>query len=363
MTMKLPALGLLLASCAATVDPCPIPGAVPADDLILPGEDHFAHLWQVTFGGENAEAYWSFDGERLCMQVRNEERGWNCDRICVTEADGTIDQLSNGRGVTTCSYFMPDGGSVIFASTHGEHETCPPPADRSQGYVWQIHPEYEIYRHVLGSGDEPFVTGPGYDAEATVSPTGDRVVFTSTRSGDLELWTCDLDGGDLQQVTTAPGYDGGAFFSHDGKQLVFRATAFTPGAEAEEQAEYFRLLEQGLVRPSRMELFVINTDGTERRQLTELGKANFAPSFFPDDSKVIFSTNHHDPDRPALNFDLFALDLATGELEQITRFDGPRGKSFDGFPLFSPDGRYLAFSSNRGDSAPGETNVFIAEWR
>jgi dipeptidyl aminopeptidase/acylaminoacyl peptidase len=365
------ALGLFSLSCVnpgsgtTSQPPCPIPGGVAADHLIQEGETHFAHLWQVTSGGENAEAYWSFSGDRLSMQVThpNSEDSWTCDRIMVTKADGSLQQISDGQGVTTCSYFMPGDEGVIFASTKSKQATCPPRPDHSLGYVWPIHDSYEIYLHTLGGETRPLITGPGYDAEATLSPVGDRIVFTSTRSGDLELWTSDLEGNNLFQVTDEPGYDGGAFYSHDGKQLVFRTTAFTPGKEAEEAAAYKELLATGLVRPSNMELYTINVNGKERRQLTHLGKANFAPSYYPDDKKVIFASNHHDQNRPALNFDLFAIDVASGELERITTADEGRGKQFDGFPLFSPDGKYLAFSSNRGDGPAGDTNVFIALWR
>lgn len=362
-------IGLLTVACDTPRDPapespvCPIPHATPADDLIQPEETHFAHLWQVTFGGENAEAYWSFEGDRLCLQVTNPSGGWDCDRIMITMPDGSLEQISNGQGVTTCSYFLPGGTDVLFASTKSKQETCPPRPDHSMGYVWPIHDSYEIYVNTLGGETRPLITGPGYDAEGTVSPTGDRIVFTSTRSGDLELWTCNLEGEDLFQVTDEIGYDGGAFFSHDGKQLVFRTTAFTPGKRDEEAAAYTKLLSEGLVRPSLMEIYTIQADGTQRRQLTHLGKANFAPSFFPDDKRVIFATNHHDENRPAMNFDLFSIHVETGELERITHADGPRGKQFDGFPLFSPDGHWLAFSSNRGAGPAGETNVFIALWR
>lgn len=342
---------------------CPIPGAVPADHLIQPGEDHFEHLWQLTFEGENAEAYWNYAGDKLVLQRSNHSEGVECDRIYVTGSKG-LEQVSPGQGVTTCAYYLPNDRKVLFASTHSGHHTCPTPPDRSRGYVWALHTDYEVYTHDLRTGStSPLITGPGYDAEATVSPTGDRIVFTSTRSGDIELWTCDLEGNDLLQVTSEPGYDGGAFFSHNGEQLVFRSTAFTPGREAEELADYRALLASNLVRPSAMEIYVCDRDGSNRRQVTSLGGANFAPYFTPDDGHILFSSNHHDDRKPALNFDLFLVDLDSGEVERVTHYDEGRGKQFDSFPMFSPDGRFLAFSSNRGSGKAGDTNVFVALWK
>jgi TolB protein len=343
----------------------PFAGAVSADHLIQEGESHFAHLWQLTHGGENAEAYWSADGTQLCLQRTSKKDGVDCDRIYVTGTDGELRQISDGRGVTTCAYFFPDGKRVLFASTTGMAASCPQPPDRSQGYVWPLHEGYDIYVHDLEKGSAwPLISGPGYDAEATISPAGDRIVFTSTRSGDIELWTSDLEGGDLVQVTDDPGYDGGAFFSNDGKKIVFRATAFTPGKEDEELTAYKDLLAQDLVKPSHMELFLVDADGQNRTQLTALGKANFGPSFYPDDSRIIFATNHHDEATPAMDFDLWSIGVDGKGLEQITKFNGgERGKQFDGFPLFSPDGQWLAFSSNRGDGEAGDTNVFVAQWK
>lgn len=348
---------------ASSGPPSPLFGGEPADHLIHAGETHFEHLWMLTTDGENAEAYWSPDGSQLSFQRRAPAQGVECDRIYVTTPGAPSVQVSNGRGVTTCAYFMPDGKSVIYASTHGAMDACPPPLDPAEfkklGYFWRVFPEYDLWVQDLAGGEPRRLTDTaGYDAEATVSPKGDRIVFTSVRSGDLELWTCDLDGGNLKQVTNTPGYDGGAFFSHDGTKLVFRAQAFTPGKEAEEQAFHHGLLMEGKVNPTRMELVICDVDGSNRRTLGPLGGASFAPFFYPDDSKVIFSTNHHDPNPAKREFDLFAIDLATGALEQITTHPG-----FESFPMFSPDGEYLVFSSNRGQKKPGETNLFLAKWK
>lgn len=363
---------VLSASCGSTnggsQDPAvevpdpPVAGAVLCNELILPGETRFKNLWRLTNGGQNAEAYWSFAGDRLSLQLRETNEPDDCDQIFVTAPGGDLRQVSSGRGVTTCAFFMPGDREVLYASTQSSHVACPikPP---SVGYTWMLWPDYDIYVSDLATGDErTLVSEYGYDAEATVSPRGDRIVFTSTRTGDLELWTCDLEGGDLQQVTDTLGYDGGAFFSHDGRKLVYRATAWTPGNETAEQDSYREDLQKWQVRPNRMEIFVIGVDGQNRQQVTTLGGANFAPYFTPDDQRVIFSTNHHDPAERKFNFDIFMCDLDGGNLEQVTHFDGPPGKKFDGFPMFSRDGRFLAFSSNRGGGKPGDTDVFIAEW-
>lgn len=359
---------LLLAACGATGSspkaPAPFAIGRPADHLIKPGERHFAHLWQLTFEGENAEAYWSPDGEALIFQRRDEDAGVNCDRIYVLRRDDTtFRQVSSGRGVTTCSYFLPDGQHVVYASTQGAGAACPPPIDPKEfqrlGYFWRVFPEYDLWTSDLdGENARQLTSEFGYDAEATVSPRGDRIVFTSTRTGDVELWTSDLSGGDLRQVTHTPGYDGGAFFSNDGKKLLWRSQGFTPGKEAEEQAFHAGLLKEWKVNPLHMELQIADADGTNRRTIRELGGANFAPFFFPDDSRVIFSTNHHDPHESKREFDLFAVDVDGQDLEQVTTHQG-----FDSFPVFSPDGRYLVFASNRGQSKPGNTNLFVALWQ
>jgi len=293
----------------------------------------------------------------LIFQHRDVDQGIGCDRMYVMAADGSVRQVSDGKGVTTCGYFLPDGKHVLYSSTRAYTSDCPPPLDYSHGYVWRVNPEYDVWLLDLATGERRRLTDTwGYDAETTISPLGDRMVFTSTRSGDLELWTSDLDGKNLFQVTDNPGYDGGAFFSHDGKRLVFRSAVFTPGHEAEEERRARDLLAQWLVQPLQMEIMLIDADGTNRQQVTHLGGANFAPYFFPGDQRIIFASNHHVED--ARNFDLFGVGVDGQGLEQITTYE-----DFDAFPMFSPDGRWLIFSSNRGGSKSHETNLFVAAWR
>jgi dipeptidyl aminopeptidase/acylaminoacyl peptidase len=369
MNVRAPLLAALALAPLACVSPAleadavtPLGPLERVDELIQPGEEHFAGLWRVATGGENAEGYWSFAGDRLSLQRTDAEHG--CDRIFVTDPKGgPLIPVSDGRGVTTCAYFLPGDREVVFGSTQGSMQDCPPPVDRSDGYVWPIHAEYDLWVRDLASGAQRRLGDAwGYDAEATISPLGDRMVFTSTRSGDLELWTCDLDGGNARQVTDELGYDGGAFFSHDGSKLVFRATRFVEDADAVNgvgtRAQYKDLLAKHKIRPHRLDLYVCNVDGSGRRRVTDLGGASWAPYFFPGDERIVFSSNHHDRNVPQVEFDLFAIDADGSDLERITTYAG-----FDSFPMFSPDGEWLVFASNRGGSVQGETNLYLARWK
>jgi TolB protein len=331
----------------------PVPaGAVPADSLIRDGETHFAHLWQLTSGGENAEGYWSADGTRLIFQrTAPPDR---CDQMFVMDLHGgAVTRVSTGKGRTTCGYFYDDDRRVLFASTHLAADTCPPVPDFSQGYVWPIYAGYDIFTaRPDGSDLRRLTESPGYDAEATVSTDGKRIVFTSTRDGDLDLYSMATDGSDVRRLTDAPGYDGGAFYSRDGKWIVWRS--HHPADSA--LAEYRALLADGKVRPSTMDLWVMRADGTQKRQVTRNPGASFAPYFTPDGKAIVYSSNWENP--RGRNFDLYLIDVAGGEPRAVTR-----DPSFDGFPMFSPDGRWLVFASNRGAKTRGETNLFLAEWK
>ena len=330
--------------------------------LHYPEEKHLKNIKQLTFGGDNAEAYWSFDDKFLVFQARNEAWGAKCDQIYYF--DPTSDKiskeyqpklLSTGKGRTTCSYFMPGNQSIIYASTHLGHEDCPPePERRADGkYVWPIYKSFDIFTADLeGNLLKQLTETPGYDAEATLSPKEDLIVFTSMRSGDLELYTMKTDGSEVNQVTSGLGYDGGAFFSPDGTKLIFRASR--PKTD-EEVKVYKDLLAEGLVQPTNMELYVCNVDGTDLKKITDLGNANWAPFFHPSGNKVIFSSNHNS--ERGFPFNLFMINVDGSGLEQIT-FD----KTFDSFPMFSFDGTKLVFASNRNNGGNRDTNLFIADW-
>ena len=313
-------------------------------------ESHLANLRQLTFGGENAEAYWNLAGTELIFQSR---RGHlECDQIFRMNADGSnVRLVSTGRGRTTCSFIQNDG-SILYSSTHGHDPGCLWKPDRSQGYVWAVYPEMDIWRAGAdGENAELLFRSPGYDAEATVCPKDGRIIFTSTKDGDLDLYVMDRDGRNVQRLTDTPGYDGGAFFSPDCSKIVWRASR-PKGGDLE---TYRELLGKHLVKPSRLEIFVADSDGRNVVQVTNNGAANFAPYMHSDNQRVLFVSNKHDP--RGRNFDIFIVRIdGTGE-EQITH-----NPTFDGFPMWSHDGKKLVFASNRNNRGRGETNVFVAEW-
>ncbi|HYE65464.1 MAG TPA: hypothetical protein VD966_07775 [Pyrinomonadaceae bacterium] len=330
------------------------PGASSSQDdsLTLPAERHLRNVRQLTFGGENAEAYFSADGNRLIFQSKRD--GHDCDQIYTMRADGSdVRLVSTGRGRTTCSYFFPEGDRILYSSTHLGGVECPPKPDYSRGYVWAIYPSYDIFTaRPDGSDLRRLTSSPGYDAEATISTDGRRIVFTSMRDGDLDIYTMDAAGKNVRRLTTELGYDGGPFFSADGSQIVYRA--YHPQTP-EERARYKQKLAENLIEPNVFEIWVMNGDGTNKRQVTRLGAASFAPYFFPDGKRIIFASNVNDP--KGRNFDLYIVKVDGSGLERITYND-----TFDGFPIFSPDGKKLAFASNRNAKVRGETNVFIADW-
>jgi Tol biopolymer transport system component len=324
----------------------------PGDNVApLAGETHFRNLRQLSFGGQNAEAYFSHDGTQLIFQSTRD--ALECDAIFRMRSDGgNVRRVSSGQGVTTCAFIAPDNRSIIYASTHLQQQQCPPKPDYSQGYVWPLHPEYDIFTAgPEGENPQRLTSSDNYDAEAVYSPQGDRIIFTSLRSSDLELYLMNPDGSDVEQLTNQPGYDGGAFFSLDGEWVVWRASRPTGKA----LQDYRSLLADGLIRPGKLELYVMKLETRSPLQLTDNGAANFGPYWHPDGRHIIFSSNMHDPE--GRNFDLYLIDIDSRDIERITYYEG-----FDGFPMFSHDGRQLVFASNRLGKVRGETNVFIADF-
>lgn len=331
------------------------------DTLKYPKEVHLKNVRQLTFGGDNAEGYWSYDDKKIVFQATNPAWGDACDQIYIIDLEKEITPeskhtlVSTGLGRTTCSFFMPDDKSIIYASTHEANPDCPPvPERRADGkYIWPIYETFDIYQADLeGNIIKKLTHESGYTAEATVSPTGDKIVYTSVKTGDLELYTMNIDGSDVRQITDGLGYDGGAFFSPDGTKLIFRASR----PQTEEDIKIYKdLLNIGQVMPTLMELYICNADGTDLRKLTDLGKANWAPYFHPSGQKVIFSSNHAAP--RGFQFNLFMINIDGTGLKQIT-YDGV----FDSFPMFSHDGKKLIFASNRHNGGGHDTNLFLADW-
>ncbi len=315
------------------------------------GELHLRNLRQLTFGGQNAEAYFSASGRLLIFQRQGPDE--QCDQMYVMGTDGRgLHRVSSGRGRTTCGYFFDHDRRIFYSSTQHSGAACPPRPDYSRGYVWALY-DYDIYTAAAdGSGARRLTANPEYDAEGTLSPDGKTIVFTSLRDGDLDIYTMRVDGSGLRRLTSTLGYDGGPFFSPDGTLIVYRA--YHP-ATAADSAEYRSLLAQHLVRPLQMDLWVMNADGSGQRQVTHLPGASFAPYFHPDGKRIIFASNYRTPE--SRNFDLYLVDLSGSGLEQVTT-----SPEFDAFPMFSPDGRELVWASNRHGSAPHETNIFIADW-
>jgi TolB protein len=344
------ALSLLALSIAAVVLQTKT-ASTQTNNLALPQEKHLRNVRQLTFGGENAEAYFSADGKKLIFQSTRE--GHQCDQMYTMNIDGSdLRMVSTGGGRTTCGYFFPNGKRILYSSTHLGSKECPPRPDFSKGYVWAVYPSFDIFTaRPDGSDLQQLTKAPGYDAETTISRQG-KLVFTSLRDGDLDIYTMDRNGKHLKRLTNELGYDGGPFWSYDGKQIVYRA--YHPQTEAE-KADYIALLKQNLIRPTTLEIMVMDADGSNKRQVTHLNKASFAPFFFPDGKRIIFSSNV--ADSKGRDFDLYVINVDGTGFERITYND-----TFDGFPMFSPDGKKLVFASNRNAKVRGETNIFIADW-
>ncbi|HXM60469.1 MAG TPA: hypothetical protein VN950_06405 [Terriglobales bacterium] len=344
--------GFVLQSAFAQDSNAPTPPA-PQPNLATPQEKHLRNVRQLTFGGQNAEAYFSADGKKLIFQSTRDNL--QCDQMFTMNVDGSdVRMVSNGKGKTTCGYFYPDGKTILYSSTYLTDAQCPPRPDFSKGYTWAVYPGFDIFAaNPDGSGLMQLTDAPGYDAEATISRNGKHIVFTSMRNGDLDIYVMDADGRHVKQLTHELGYDGGPFFSPDGNHIVYRA--YHP-VGAKQIAEYRDLLAQNLIRPTSLEIWVMAASGRHKRQVTKLGAASFAPSYFPNGKRIIFSSNLGSTGGMG-NFELYAINVNGTNLEQITYSPG-----FDGFPMFSRDGKKLVWASNRNAKAPHETNIFIADW-
>lgn len=332
------------------------------DSVLFAGESHFKNIIQLTSGGDNAEAYWSFDSKRASFQRTNPKEGINCDQIFMglvptnnTESF-TYKLISGNKGRTTCSFFTKDGAHIIYASTKNGADDCPPAVDRAKygnRYIWPLYASYDIFiADTNGKNEQQITNSEGYDAEATLSSDGQKMIYCSVKDGDLDLYVMDLKTKKEIRITNTLGYDGGAWFSPDGKKIVWRASRPSTPSEVE---EYKALLKEGLVAPTQMEVWIANADGTDAKQITHLGQANWAPNFTPDGKHIIFCSNHEY--KRGFPFNMYLMDLEGNHIEKISR-----DKGFDAFPMFSPDGKRILFSSNRNNGGTRDTNLFVADW-
>ena len=331
------------------------------DTLLYPDETHFKNIQQLTFGGDNAEAYWSYDGKYIIFQRTNAAEGINCDQIFIGKVPAagenfTYKMVSTGKGRTTCPYFTKDGKHIIYASTHLGADTCPPVPDRKKygnKYIWPLYDSYDIFMADLdGKIVKQLTNAKGYDAEPTISPDGKKMIYTSVKDGDIDLYIMDLRTGKEKRITNTLGYDGGAWFSPDGKKIIWRASRPKTAAEIK---EYKELLAESMVAPTNMEVFVANADGSNVKQVTSFGQANWAPTYMPDSKRIIFASNHEY--KRGFPFNLYTINEDGTGLQKVSR-----DKGFDAFPMFSPDGKKIIFSSNRNNGGTRDTNVFIADW-
>ncbi len=332
------------------------------DTLKYEEEVHFKNIQQLTFGGDNAEAYWSYDGKSIVFQKTQVSEGIPCDQIFVGQLPKqpgdkfTYKMVSTGKGRTTCPFFTKDNKHIIYASTHLGSETCPPVPDRAKygnKYIWPLYDSYDIFMADLdGKIVKQLTHSKGYDAEATLSPDGNQMIYTSDKDGDIDLYIMNLSTGAEKKITDMLGYDGGAWFSPDGTKIIWRASR--PGTDAEIK-EYQELLAENMVAPTNMEVWVANADGSNARQITKFGQANWAPAFMPDSKRIIFASNHEY--KRGFPFNLYTIDADGGNLRKISR-----DKGFDAFPMFSPDGKKIIFCSNRNNGGTRDTNIFLADW-
>ncbi|RXK62740.1 hypothetical protein ESA94_07010 [Lacibacter luteus] len=360
--LAIPVLTVFAVSFTKSVRPTTTKVQNVNDTILYPDEKHFKNMQQLTFGGDNAEAYFSYDGKWLIFQKTYAKEGIPCDQMYIGKiptkpGEKFVPKLvSTGKGRTTCGAFTKDGKHIIYASTHLGSSDCPPVPDRSKygnKYIWPLYDSYDIFMADLnGKIVKQLTTSKGYDAEATLSPDGKKMLYTSTKDGDIDMYVMDLKTGKEIKITNLLGYDGGGWFSLDGKKIIWRASR--PKTEAETK-EYKELLAQGLVAPTNMEVWVANADGSNAKQVSTFGQANWAPAYMPDSKRIIFASNHEY--KRGFPFNLYTMNEDGTNLTKVSR-----DKGFDAFPMFSPNGKKIVFCSNRNNGGTRDTNIFIADW-
>lgn len=345
--------GLLICALALAL----FSGCLPVRQDAASGERHLAHVTRLTFDGDNGEAYFSGDGQQLIFQ--SNRGGFKCDKIWIMNRDGSAKSMvSPDHGAHTCSFFFPDGEQIVFASTSHLAGDCPLRPEVPAGYVWPLYP-YDIFTaRPDGSGLKRITDNPKYDAEPVVSSDGRRIVFGSQRYGDFDIYVMDIDGSDVRRLTDRVGYDGGPWFSPDGKKIVWRA--WYPETE-EEHRQWRDCMARDYIVPFPLDIWIMDSGGSNKRLLIRNGATNWAPSWHPDGRRIVFSSNmddwREDIRKFGHNFELYIMNIDGTGLERLTH-----NKVFDSFPMFSPDGKKLVFASNRDPDRPRATDIFIADW-
>jgi len=317
---------------------------------------HMKNVTQLTSDGDNGEAYFSWDGKKLIFQ--SSRNGYACDKIWTMTIDGSDKRMvSPDHGANTCSFFFPDG-RILFASTNHIPGDCPPKGVLPQGYVWPLYP-YDIFTaNADGTGLTRITDNPQYDAEPVVSSDGKQIVFGSQRENDFDVYIMNADGTNVRRLTDRVGYDGGPWFSPDGTKIVWRA--WYPETDAE-KALWKDCMEKNYIVAVPLDLWIMDSEGSNKKRLTQNGATNFAPSWHPDGKHIIFSSNmddwHKDIKKFGHNFELYLINIDGTCLERVTF-----NTVFDSFPMFSPDGKKLVWASNRNPQKPRETDIFIADW-
>lgn len=301
------------------------------------------NIRQLTFssmGFEKAgEAYFSTDGKNIVFQaVPNGQKQYQIYAMNIEE--GIPHMVSTGYGACTCAFFKPDGKKIIFASSHDDPilkglntEITTPGYKREGGqYAWDFTPYMNIYEaNPDGSELVALTTGEAYHAECAYSPDGSQIVFASNSSGSMNIYTMKADGSEVKQIThTSSSYNGGPFFSPDGKQIVFRSDR---------------------EKPHYLQIFTINSDGSNESQVTSNDAVNWAPYWYPNGKAIAYTTSIHGH----MHYEVYMLNPTTGAQQRITH-----NASFDGMPVFSNDGSKIMWTSKRGSE--GACQIFIADF-
>ncbi|GAC1463843.1 MAG: hypothetical protein NVSMB9_01770 [Isosphaeraceae bacterium] len=335
---------LTLATLLAAASEPPRSDSARTDASVRQEARHLRNIRQITFGFARAgEGYFRPDNKAIIFQAsKNADEGYQIYTMeLAPEAKPKL--VSTGKGKCTCSYYHPDGKSILFASTHldadldhgGQKDVKKkkgPAYSRSERYRWDFDPAMDIFRaNPDGSHLVRLTDTPGYDAEGSYSPDGTQIIFTSFRDGDAEIYRMDADGKNPRRITRSKGYDGGPFFSPDGKKIIYRSDR---------------------QKNDLLQIYLNNPEGTSERALTSNDAVNWGPFFHPDSRHIVYSTSQHGHQ----NYEIYLMDTETGRQERVTYREG-----FDALPVLSSDGLQMMWTS-KGRTADNTSQLFLADF-